>query len=492
VPLLLAPALFAQSTRKPARIDLSKIPVALYLKEPFTKAEVNRSFSVTVSLKDLHGAEVAAVKDENVELHYEGKVWRGVIPAGARYTTFQITPHNRGIGRIEVTSGSLAGASETVLAGDQNGSGIRRLIMPVESTPAPRTVRQPNLKLRVAAKKAARAAALPPPPPPPSPVATGTPPPAAVQPVMKIFVNPEAIEQNPESGEWEAQVAVALAGPNDEFIESDRDLQLQLVAQNGQLKPSQVTIKKGTSSTFGTPVTLSSGNQGADTISVYSSLPKAQQTVTYQAPQPAQLHLEATPATVVNDGKSPVRIVVLLEDATKTTVRSTTAIQVTLTSSRGNLAPVQVTIPAGEYSAEASLISQQNGLVNVTADASNLQRGQISATFLFPWMMVSMGALGGMLGATVHNPKSAFSAKWWTVIALGVICGVVLCVAALFGVIAALPKLDLPIQISQIPSTNELGALLLGFVGGFYGKKFWLKGGQKQGQQAAQVAGKTG
>jgi hypothetical protein len=484
--------MFAQAARKPAKVDMSKIPVALSLEQAFVRDEVNQPLSVTVSLRDLHGAAAAAVKDEPVEVHYAGQVLHGVIAAGAYSTTLHVTPRIRGVGRIEVTSARLAGASEVVLAVEKNGTGVRRLLLPREEavSPAPsRATDHQSHDVKLAAKKAS-GAPLPLAPPPPAPSAT--PASEAVQAGLKIFVNPENIEQDPESGEWKAQVAVALAGPNDEFIESDRDLELQLVAQNAQLSPSQVTIKKGTSSTFGTPATLSSSSPGTETISVYSSLPKAQQTVTYQTPQPAQLRLEATPATVINDGKSPVRIVVLLEDATKTAVRSSSAVQVTLASSQGSLVPVQVTIPAGEYSAEASLTSQQNGLVNITADASNLQRGQISASFLFPWMMVAMGALGGMLGATVHNPKSAFSTKWWTVIVLGVICGVVLCVAALFGVIAALPKLDLPIQVSQIPSTNELGALLLGFVGGFYGKKFWLKGGDKKTGWAAHASGKAG
>jgi hypothetical protein len=485
MPLLLASAMFGQ---RAARTDLRRIPVALSLSQAFTKEEVNKPVSVTVGLKDFHGDAVAAIKDEPVELHYGGQILKGTIPAGALSTTFQITPRSTGISRLDVTSGSLAGASEMVLALEKGVTGVRRLLMPVEeSTPVTTTVGSPNPRLKAARK----AVAITPPPPPPPPAAT--PAPEAVQAALKIFVNPEAVEQDPESGQWKAQIAVALAGPNDEFVDSDRDLELQLVAQIGQISPAQVTIKKGSSNTFSTPVTLSSSSSGTDTISVYSSLPKRQQSVTYQTLLPSQLRLEATPSSVINDGRSPVRIVVLLQDASKTTVRSPTAVQVTLASSRGSLSPVQVTIPAGEYSAEAALTSQQNGLVDITADGSHLQRGQISASFLFPWMMVIMGALGGTLGGTVHNPKSAFSSRWWTVVVLGVICGVVLCIAALFGVIAALPKLDLPIQISQIPSTNELGALLLGFVGGFYGKKFWLKGaGDKPDQTEAEAAGKAG
>jgi hypothetical protein len=482
--------MFGQAARFSRRIDVSGIPVSLSLGQAFTKGEVNQTLSVTVSLKNSQGAAVAALKDEKVQLHYGSQVQDGVIPAGARSATFQITPHTPGVAKVEATDSNLAGASELVLAVDKNATIMKRAIVPGEALPPPPPpppTGGQNRRFGKAVDKIARVAA---------PEPTSTPPPASApaspSATLKVFVTPDNIGPDPETGQWKAQIALALMGPNDELITSDRDVPLQLVAQQGQINPSQVTIKKDESSTFATPASLTSNSAGTDTISVFSSLPRVQQTVTYQTPQPSQLHLEATPASVINDGKSPIRIVVLLVDSGNNTVRAAVATPVTLTSSRGNLAPIQITIPAGEYSAEAALSSQQNGEASVTAEASGLKSAQTLAAFLFPWMMVTMGALGGMLGATVHNPKGAFSKKWWTVVLLGVICGVVLCIAALFGAIGALPKLGLPIQISQIPSANELGALLLGFVGGFYGKKFWLKGDSDKPEQAAgQAAAKT-
>ncbi len=481
--------MFGEGPRNQVKADLSSIPVSLSLDQAFAKGEVNQALSVTVSLKNARGATVTALQDQKVQLHYGGQLVEGVIPAGAQSATFRVTPRSSGVAKIDVAGGHLAAASGMVLAVDRGHSGIHPISeLPPPPPPPPSPSPTPSTSHKLA-KTAIGFPHVALPAPTPAPAST----PAPVSSQLKVFVTPENIEPDPESGQWKTQVAVALMGPNDELVPSDRDLQLQLVAQQGQLNPSQVTIKKDEASTFGTPVSLTSSSPGTDVISVFSTLPRVQQSVTYETPQPSQLRLEATPVSVINDGRSPIRIVILLQDANNNPIRGATATEVTLTSSRGNLAPLVVTIPAGEYSAEAALTSQQNGVANVTAVASNLQRAQISAAFLFPWMLVSMGALGGVLGGTLHNPKNAFSAQWWKVVVLGVICGVVLSVAALLGAVGSLPKLGLPVQISQIPSANELGALLLGFVGGFYGKKLWSKGDSaKPDQTAAQAAGKTG
>jgi len=475
--------MFSQVPRNIVKVDLSQIPASLSLDEAYAKGEVNQTLSVTVSLRNARGATVGAVKDEKIQLHYGGQVIEGLISAGASSTTFQITPRSAGIAKIEASGANLAGASGMILAIDKSHRSIERVSVPPPPPPQPAGS---NAGFKTARKGLPRVMA-------PAPVAASSPVVASASPQLKIFVTPDNIAPDPESGLWRAQVALALMGPNDELISSDRDLQLELMTEQGQINPPQVTIKKDESSTFGTPVILTSKSAGMDVVSALSSLPRVEQTVTYLTPKPSQLRLEATPASVINDGRSPIRIVILLEDANRNMVRSPAATQITLTSTRGNIAPLTVTIPSGEFSAEASLTSQQNGVASVTAEASGLHSGQVSAAFLFPWMLVAMGAVGGILGASVHSPKSLFSPQWWKVLALGVICGVVLSVAALVGAIGALPKLGLPVQISQIPSANELGALLLGFIGGFYGKKLWSRGdSDKPDQAAAQTAGKTG
>jgi hypothetical protein len=213
---------------------------------------------------------------------------------------------------------------------------------------------------------------------------------------------------------------------------------------------------------------------------VLSPLPGIQQSVTYQTPEASELRIEVSPASVIDDGKSPVRLVIMLADSDHGMVNAASNIEVLLSSDKGSINPGKVTIPAGQCCAEAVLTSMRHGTATVTAAGAALKRAQAVAVFLFPWMIVIMAAIGGILGALVQSGKVTFTAEWlkhvMPSLGLGVIFGVLFAIAALFGAIGSLPKLGLPIQINQIPSANELGALLLGFVGGYYGKKVWLKG----------------
>ena len=68
-----------------------------------------------------------------------------------------------------------------------------------------------------------------------------------------------------------------------------------------------------------------------------------------------------------------------------------------------------------------------------------------------------------------------FTGNWWIRplghIGTGIIVGLVFYLLALFGVVASIPKVAIP--LAQLPTTNELGALVLGFFGGYYARS-WL------------------
>ena len=51
------------------------------------------------------------------------------------------------------------------------------------------------------------------------------------------------------------------------------------------------------------------------------------------------------------------------------------------------------------------------------------------------------------------------------------VLGLVFYALAMFGIVASIPKLSIP--LAQLPTTNDLGALLLGFFGGYYARS-WL------------------
>lgn len=481
--LLLVPFAETQS-----RIDLGQIPVRLELEKGFQRVEINAPSTIVVVVKSSRGATVPVVSPENVQLHYQGQVWSASIPVGQSSANFQITPHAAGIQKVEVTGASLASATGFMQCMDSKKPLMKVMVssLPAVNTNVThvyaggfhvlaRRELSPVTSVFGGTAAAGGQGGSPgpgpsPPPPPPPPVQTTA--------SLKIYVQPDQVDQDPESGKWRTQIALALVGANEELIAADQDLPLHLLADKGQFNQSNVTIRKDQTSTFDNPVTLSSDQAGSDVVRVLSQMPAVEQTVVYQNPHPAKLRLEANPSSVVNDGKSPVNIVVMLQDNAKTMVNAPTETTVVLASSRGSIDPM-VKIPAGQCCAQATLTAAQHGTANVTATGALLESGQTSATFLFPWMMIIMAAVGGLLGAFTHNPRAALGAHWWQVLVLGLIFGVVLTIAALFGVIGSLPKLGLPIQISQIPSGNELGALLIGFVGGFFGKKLWLKGGSE-------------
>jgi len=303
---------------------------------------------------------------------------------------------------------------------------------------------------------------------------------------LKVIAQPEQVSADAETGGWSTKLVLALLGEKNELVSADSDLQLLFSTDHGQVQPVNVTLKKDQSSTFESPVILSSNWNGNTTLTVISKLPPVQQVITFVSPQPNALRLEATPSSVINDGKSPVRVVVMLLDDAKRVINAVKDTDVVLSVSRGTV-DSKVTILKGQCCAEATLTSAQNGPVTINATAVSLTQAlPITANFLFPWAMMIMGALGGLLGAFAHNPRAAFGSHWWRVLVLGLIFGVVLSIAALLGVIGSLPKMGLPVQIGKIPSLNTLGALLIGFIGGFYGKKVWK--GSGEGDQAKEKA----
>jgi hypothetical protein len=54
---------------------------------------------------------------------------------------------------------------------------------------------------------------------------------------------------------------------------------------------------------------------------------------------------------------------------------------------------------------------------------------------------------------------------------MGIVLGLVFYALALFGIIASIPKVAIP--LAQLPTTNDLGALVLGFLGSYYARA-WL------------------
>ena len=188
-----------------------------------------------------------------------------------------------------------------------------------------------------------------------------------------------------------------------------------------------------------------------------------------------QVLVKALPSQVVNDGKTAVNVTVFLQDETSAIASTSEPVAVKLTSSTGTPAPSSLSIAKGQFFAEALLTSPTSGLAEITASAPRLKPGTTQVRFVFPLLLVMLAAAGGTIGSIVRSARDLFTGTWWWHLmgsaGMGVVLGLVFYALASFGVIASIPKLPLP--LAQLPTTNDLAALVLGFLGGYYGR-LWL------------------
>jgi hypothetical protein len=80
-----------------------------------------------------------------------------------------------------------------------------------------------------------------------------------------------------------------------------------------------------------------------------------------------------------------------------------------------------------------------------------------------------------LLGALVFSSGQLFTSRWWShtwrSLILGATLGAIFYLFARFGAIT-LPK-ESVVNLQKIPVVSGVGSLLLGFVGGLYGRKLW-------------------
>jgi hypothetical protein len=185
--------------------------------------------------------------------------------------------------------------------------------------------------------------------------------------------------------------------------------------------------------------------------------------------------VKGLPRRTLNDGRTAVNITVFLQDEVSGAVKAEQDVQVKLMSSIGTVKPSILSIAKGQFVGEAILTSATAGVSEVTATAPDLKSGVASVEFEFPYMLVLLAAAGGIVGALVRSSGDTFKGAWWWhligSLAIGSVLGLVFFLLALFGVVASIPKLAIP--LGQLPTTNEFAALVLGFFGGYYARA-WM------------------
>jgi hypothetical protein len=118
----------------------------------------------------------------------------------------------------------------------------------------------------------------------------------------------------------------------------------------------------------------------------------------------------------------------------------------------------------------------KSGPANVIAESTGLPKAEAAVTFpAFPWYLVWLAALGGIIGALISHSDGLFSTQWWAHtwrgLVVGAVMGAVVYLLARFGAVV-LPS-SIPVKIQNIPVVSGAGSFLLGFVGGVYGRRLF-------------------
>jgi hypothetical protein len=466
----------------------SSIPVRLEVEAGKREVEAGSKIELTVSLKNYANQSVPALKDLEVAIGSDaGQAMTVVIPAGKTSGQLQMIAPRPGLERITarspklspgtlllvVTSARIAEASAAM----RRGAAEAPMTPPTSSTSSAVTGSRkeaPPSAARAARSSDSRAASQPTaaaPPPPPAANASSQP--------STIDVQIEPPEVFPEGNIWTTDVTVVALTANQQLAVAAADIPIQLATNVGTLSTTHAIIPRGSASTAAQTIRLTCQHSGNDVVSAVSSVGHAERPIVYNLQTPSRLRVEAKPQEVVNDGRTRVNIAVFLLGADdRPTSYSDRDIDVSLSPSLGSLEPSHVKIPRGAYWADAILTSIRHGDAVVSASAPELTEARSAVIhFLFPWLVVVLAVVGGVLGGVVRTAKGSFSGKWRVHLArnlaVGAVFGLVFFVLAYFGATTAIPKTEMPVDIAIIPTANELGSLVLGFIGGFVGRHFW-------------------
>lgn len=289
---------------------------------------------------------------------------------------------------------------------------------------------------------------------------------------LAVDVLPQHV--HPTNAQWRALVLVTAINVTREPIAVGVDVPVYLATDIGTVTPALTQIDAGKARTG--QIQVASDRAGNGTLWAWTDTGQlAAAPIEYHAPVPTQLLVKALPSRATNDGRTSVQLTVFLADETAMTASADQDVLVSLTSSVGAPSPTEVSIPKGKFFGEAVLTSPISGTAEITATSARLKPGSAQTEFVFPLLLVVLAGIGGLIGSVVRSGRQIFTGAWWWhvtgSVGLGIVLGLVFYVLAMFGIIASIPKLSIP--LAQLPTTNDLGALVLGFLGGYYARA-WL------------------
>jgi hypothetical protein len=502
--LLLLPASAASQSGPPDA--LSKVPTHLAMDKSIWQVTSGTQVTVRVSIQNAHNAPVTVPGDMRVEVRSSAfdKPIAAVIKAGTDGVDATFTAPAPQSATIEAAADKVASATCALIVTPKVA---RRVVVPKElSTPLradpvimghghPRpsadfpavpegtgTGLNPALP-GVSAEDALRHVASG--PPGVEPLPTASPPSAGpknaagrIKPV--IVINPEKVSPDGKD-RWTASMQLNLVDEAGGLVQADNDFPIQFTAQLGTLSPAAVTFKAGQ---FMSPlINVASSRRGSDELGARTPLGAADaKSISYDLPEPAALRVFVSPDVVTNaGGAAPVQVSVrLVSEGNVTTTFSDRDLTVKLVTTLGTFEHDTITISKDSSSATTSLTSVGDGVAKISATAPGFPDGEAEVKFSFPLLLAFFAGLGGIAGSFVARPKVFSTRSTVTGAAVtGLIVGVLFYAIASFQAFKNF-NFELPIDISKILTGNELGALVLGGVGGILGRQFWKdKKGEK-------------
>jgi hypothetical protein len=289
---------------------------------------------------------------------------------------------------------------------------------------------------------------------------------------LAVDVLPQHV--HPSNALWRALVLVTAINETRQPIAVLADTPVHLATDIGLVTPAFAQINAGKARTG--EIVVTADRAGSGTLWAWTDAGQlTAATVEYHDAVPTQLLVKAMPSRVVNDGRTAVRVTIFLQDESSSAASADHDVMVNLTSSVGTPTPSEVLIPKGRFFGEAIVTSPVSGKAEITATSARLKPGSALTEFVFPLLLVVLAATGGLIGSVVRSGRDLLTGTWWWHLAgsvgLGMVLGLVFYALAMLGIVASIPKLSIP--LAQLPTTNDLGAALLGFFGGYYARS-WL------------------
>jgi hypothetical protein len=442
------------------------IPLALGVNASSSETTAGAAVRVRVTLKNYSGVTVVTPEPVAITIHSALTADATVaIPAGQSSAVAEVRFQRAGIARIVATAPALTSGSVVVVAKAPDGDAG----MAAPRSPAEReALAQPRF---VGFAPAPGAATEHPHAVEPLTPGSGSAPNTGL--TLGVDVLPRHVHR--AAAQWRALVLVTTLNANRQPAAVSADTPVHLATDFGVVTPAYSHVDAGKARVAET-IQVSSDRPGTGTLWAWTDTGRLTATaVEYHDALPSQLLVKGSPGRAVNSGKTPIVVTVFLQDETAAMACADSDVAVKLTSSMGTASPSDLTIPKGKFFAEAVLTSATAGTAEITATGPKLKTASARVYFVFPWLLVALAAAGGVIGAVVKAGGETFVGAWWWHllghVGTGIVLGLVFYALVLFGVVASIPQLAIP--LGQLPTTNELGAVILGFFGGYLARA-WL------------------